>query len=71
MDQFVHYIYGKVCSLSSVQYIRTICLENITYPVSQHAATLTHYFSDIVWDYIKHLISVNLPVNVMNKLIHK
>ncbi len=32
---------------------------------------LSHYFSDILCEYIKHLISAKLLVNVMNKLIHK
>ncbi len=71
MDQFVRYIYGDVCSLSSVKYIRTIHLKNIAYPISQHVAKLTHYLSDVLCDYIKHLIPANLPMNVMNKLINK
>ncbi len=43
----------------------------MAYPISQHIAMLTHYFSDILHEYIKHLIPANLPVNVMNKLIQK
>ncbi len=43
----------------------------LSYPISQHIAMLTHYFSDILNEYIIHLIPANLPVKVMNKLIHK
>ncbi len=55
MEQFICYIHGKVCTLSCVQYDHTICLKNIAYPTSQHVATLTHYFSGILCDYIKPL----------------
>ncbi len=44
---------------------------SIAYRSSQHIAILTHYSSDILCEYIKHLIPANLSVNVMNKLIHK
>ncbi len=71
MDQFIRYIHRKVYSLSCVEYIHTLCLKNIAYPISQHVASFTHYFSDILCDYIKHLILANLPVNVMNRLIYK
>ncbi len=71
MDQFVRYIHREVFSLSTVLYIPTVCLKNIAYPTSRHVAALTYYFSDILCDYIKHLIPANLPVNAMNKLIHK
>ncbi len=32
---------------------------------------LTHYSSDILYEYIKYLIPANLPLIVMNKLIDK
>ncbi len=37
---------------------------SISFPNSQHIAKLTQYFSDILCEYIKHLIPTNLPVNV-------
>ncbi len=42
---------------------------SIAYPISQHIAMLTYYFSDILCGYIKHWIPANIPANVMNKLI--
>ncbi len=69
MDQFVRYIQGKVYSYRV--FIRTICPKSIVYPTSHHVTTLTHFFSDILCDYIKHLIPAKPPVNVTNKLIYK
>ncbi len=78
---------GNDCRRSSVQSVhmvaergvKPLCYHlfnemrctSLAYPIYQHTAMLTHYFSDILCEYIKHLIPANLPVNVINKLIHK